>query len=120
MNSTIRARHLRTARFISNLLDNRFGVGRFRFGIDPLLGIIPGIGDIVPMLFSFYVIWLATQLGISSNVVTQMVKNILTDFVISIIPIVGDIADFTYKASSKNFKLLEQNLPVEGRILATK
>lgn len=112
-------RHLQAAKFMANLLDNKFGIGRFRFGIDPLLGVIPGIGDILPMIFSFYVIWIATQVGVSSAVVTQMVRNVVTDFIISVIPIIGDIADFTYKASSKNYKLLEQNLPLDAGAVAT-
>lgn len=103
--------HLKIARYLSYLLDSRFGVGRFRFGLDPILGLIPGFGDVFTTVFSFYIVWIAIQTNVPSHVIGQMIRNIIFDLIIGLIPFFGDIADFAYRASSKNFRLLEKHLP---------
>lgn len=111
-------KHLRVARSISQVLDNKFRFLGFRFGMDPILGLIPGIGDFVPMIFSLYLIWVGTKYDLDKELITKMMRNIVLDLVISLVPIVGDIADFTYKASTKNYRLLESGLRAKYKGLA--
>lgn len=106
-------KQLRIARYITYLLDNRFGFGKFKFGLDPILGLIPGFGDVFISGFAFYLVWLAIQLNVPAHVVRQMIRNIIIDMILGFVPFFGDIIDFAYKASSKNMKLLEQYVPNE-------
>lgn len=112
------ANHLRMARSISRILDNKFKFMGFRFGIDPILGLIPGIGDFVPMFFSLYLIWVGTKYDLEKELITKMMRNVVLDLLISLVPILGDIADFTYKASTKNYRLLESGLRAKYKGLA--
>lgn len=79
---------------------------RFRFGLDPILGLLPGAGDAVSAAISVYLIYEARKLGASRTLLGRMVGNILIDFLVGSIPIVGDLFDFGYKANRRNMKLL--------------
>lgn len=109
--------HLQIARVITKLLDKQFRIGKVSFGIDPILGFIPGIGDILSLILSFYVMWIARRLEIPERHIAQMTRNIIFDFVLGIIPLVGDVSDFIFKANSKNLEILEKYLKEEKRIV---
>lgn len=112
------ASHLKLAKSISEILDNKFKFMGFRFGIDPILGLIPGIGDFLPMFFSLYLIWVGTKYNLEKELITKMMRNVVLDLLVSLVPILGDIADFTYKASTKNYRLLESGLRAKYKGLA--
>ncbi len=99
--------HLKVARLISSLLDNQFKIGRFEFGLDPIIGLIPGIGDALGLLFSLYLLFIGWQMKIPSSALLTMLKNILLDFLIGSLPVVGDFADFFYKSNKMNLRILE-------------
>lgn len=101
-------KHLRAAQYITDLLENRFRILGIRFGLDPILGIFPGFGDIVTAALSAYLVWIAVQMKVPSDVVSKMLQNILVDFLVGIIPVLGDLSDFVYKANTRNMKLLRQ------------
>src|SRR5687768_9450451 len=84
---------------LTNLLDQAFRVPgtRFRFGLDAIVGLIPGAGDIVGALLGLYGVWVARQLGAPSSLLTRMLGNIAVDAVAGAVPIVGDLFDFAYK-----------------------
>lgn len=105
---------LKTLEYIVNLLDNKFSVGKYKFGLDPILGLIPGIGDLLPLFISVYIIIIALQENVSQKVILQMVVYTALDFVLGSIPIVGDAVDFFYKSHTKNLSLLkrELNIPI--------
>ncbi|MBP9699766.1 DUF4112 domain-containing protein [Candidatus Woesebacteria bacterium] len=102
--------HLRFARSLTHLLDSRFSLFGFRFGLDPILDIIPGIGTLVPTLLSGYLIWIGIQLEMPSKLLTQMIINVIVDGILGSIPVVGLVADAFFKANEKNLKILETYL----------
>jgi hypothetical protein len=113
--------HLKTAEILTHLLDKQFSVLGMRFGIDPIVGLIPGIGDLISFCVSLYIIWIALQMRLPRNKISKMTKNIIIDLIIGAVPIVGDFADFVYKANSKNLLILQSHTPVdfiEGEIIS--
>lgn len=76
-------------------------------GWDGILGLIPGVGDLITTSFSFYIVFKAALLGCSFSVVLRMLLNILIDNLIDIIPIIGALFDFGWKSNLKNVELLE-------------
>lgn len=83
---------------------------RFRFGIDALLGLFPGGGDIVGAAFSGYVIYAAWRLGAPVPVLARMVANIAADTVLGAIPVAGDLFDAYWKANLRNVAILREYL----------
>ncbi|WP_449418570.1 DUF4112 domain-containing protein [Phormidium nigroviride] len=104
--------NLRRIRQISHLLDNAIGIPgtRYRIGIDPILGLIPGGGDFVAMVFSAYMIVTAAQMGVSQEKLVQMVSNVIVDTFAGTVPVVGDLFDVAWKSNIKNLELLEDHL----------
>lgn len=102
--------HIRIASRLAHLLDENFKVGGFRFGLDPVMGLVPGIGDVAPFALSLYIIWIGTQMDLPQEKVAQMLANSLLDLVIGFVPLVGDIGDFTFKSNTKNLKILQDHL----------
>jgi hypothetical protein len=80
---------------------------RLRVGLDPLLGLIPGVGDALGALASSYLVLVAVQLGAPASVVGRLVLNIAIDAVIGSVPLLGDLFDFGYRANLRNLALLE-------------
>ena len=86
----------------------------FRFGLDVLLGLIPGAGDLSTFAVSGYMVMILAQNGASGFVLARMVLNILIDAIFGSIPLLGDIFDVFFKANIRNIKLMEEHY-VEGR-----
>jgi hypothetical protein len=99
--------HLRR---LSKLMDSQFQLGGFRFGLDGLIGLIPGLGDIVTTAVSLYIIFQGARLGCSPSVLVRMGLNLAFENLLDIIPIIGNIADFVWKANSKNVALIEGHI----------
>ena len=92
------------------LLDDRFSLGGFRFGLDGLVGLIPGVGDSFGLLASAYIVLEAWRLGAPRGVLLRMVVNLLLDFFVGAVPVLGDLFDFGFKANRRNFNLLRRAL----------
>ncbi len=103
---------LQDAKKFAELLDNRFSFMGIRFGIDSLLNIVPGLGDNVGLLLSLYFIYLALINNLPSEKIGQMLINILIDYVIGLVPILGIFADTIYKSNIKNLQILEEHFGV--------
>lgn len=103
-------KHLNVARKIVKLLDTGFSIWKFKFGIDPLLGLIPGLGDILSSILSFYIVFVALLHKIHPKKIVHMIFNILIDLAIGSIPILGDILDFVIKPNIKNLNILEKEI----------
>jgi hypothetical protein len=103
-------KHLQNLRNLSKLLDTEFGVGRFRFGLDPIIGLLPGIGDLLALGIGLYIIFVASQLNIPKETLTKMIVNTFIDWGIGTIPIAGDVFDFVWRSNKKNLQLLEQEI----------
>jgi hypothetical protein len=97
-------------RAIARVLDNAVEVPgtRFRVGLDALLGLIPGVGDVVGFAVGTYVLTTAVRLGIPKATIGQMLLNIGTDAALGSVPLAGDVFDAAWRANSKNVALLEK------------
>ncbi len=93
----------------SSLLDNKFNIGGFRFGLDPLLNLIPYGGQAVSFGASLLLVIIILRNGAGSKVVVKMLLNIIYDAVLGTIPFFGQVFDFFNKANTKNIKLLREH-----------
>jgi hypothetical protein len=80
---------------------------RFRFGLDSIIGLVPGVGDIAVSALGAYALLLAFKLRAPVTVLTRMLLNIGVDTVLGSVPLIGDLFDATWKANTKNRRVLE-------------
>ena len=101
---------------LAGLMDDAFRIPltNIRFGLDPLLGLFPGIGDLGSGLIGLIIIARARQLGVRKRVVLRMLLNLGIDTVLGSVPIVGDLFDVAWKANRKNVRLIEEHLERTG------
>ena len=81
----------------------------FRFGLDPILGLIPGVGDLVSPLFTVGILFQARDLGVPRIVQLRMIFNVAIDVLTGFVPLIGDLFDFAWKANNLNMALLERH-----------
>lgn len=101
---------------LAHWLDDRYrvpGTG-FRVGLDGIIGLIPGIGDVATSLLSAYVIYEARRLGAPRSVLVAMLGNLGIDFVVGAVPLVGDVFDIGWKANRRNVRMLLRHLERSG------
>jgi len=84
--------------------------GGIAIGLDPLVGLVPGIGDAVGALVSGYIVLEAARLGTPAVTLLRMLLNIAIDALVGSIPVAGDLFDFAWKANLKNVALIEHHL----------
>jgi len=115
MNNEARTR-MQSLEFLARLLDSQFKIPgtNIRFGLDAIIGLVPGIGDLSTFTVSSYMIVVMARNGVSGYVLARMVLNILIDTIIGSIPLIGDLFDVAFKANLKNMRLLKEHY-VEGR-----
>lgn len=81
-----------------------------RFGLDALLGLVPGLGDTLTSLASLYILQAAQRHGVSRVTLARMGANIAVDYVVGIVPVLGDMFDVSWKANQRNVELLRGHL----------
>ncbi|MGA8030591.1 MAG: DUF4112 domain-containing protein [Bryobacteraceae bacterium] len=84
--------------------------GGFRFGIAGIIGLIPGIGDVVDAVVSVYIVVRAIQLGIARVAIARMLVNIGIEALAGAVPLIGDIFDIAFKANRRNYQILKIHL----------
>jgi hypothetical protein len=100
----------RRIRFVSVLMDQSVTLPNgFRIGLDPLLGLVPGLGDALCTLVSCYLVYEAARLGLRKRVLAQMLGNILLDAATGSVPLVGDVVDAFWKANMRNLRLVDRH-----------
>ena len=101
---------------LARLMDSQFRIPgtQIRFGLDGLIGLVPGIGDFISFLISSYILSIAANKGASGFVLGRMTVNVVIDALIGAIPFIGDIFDVGFKANQRNVRLLQQHFG-EGR-----
>ena len=116
MNGEAEDEALRRLEALAKLMDTAFVVPgtNVRFGLDGVIGLVPGIGDVVSGLVSSYLIWEARRLGVSKWVLGRMMANTLLDTTIGAIPLAGDFFDVMFRANVKNMALLRRHLERKG------
>ena len=115
MNSEIEEQNeekLLRLKLLSNRLDEIITIPgtKYKIGIDPIIGTIPIIGDLLGSIISIYILYSGSKMGLSSRIIAKMSLNIGFDFVLGLIPIIGDIFDMGWKANKRNVKLIENNI----------
>lgn len=106
-------KHIASARRMATLLDTKFSFLGIKFGVDPILDIIPGLGSIVGAITSTYLFWIAKRLNVGFWVYMRMLVNILLDLILGEIPVVGILFDVFYKSNIKNIQILEKYIKPE-------
>ncbi len=83
---------------------------RFRFGLDPVIGLIPGLGDTASALVSAMALIQAARRGVPKILLARMSMNILVNELVGIFPVVGDAFSFWFKSNARNYKLLQTHI----------
>jgi Domain of unknown function (DUF4112) len=102
-------------RKMAQLLDSAFAIPgtSLRIGLDPIIGLVPGIGDLISPLFTVGILWQAREFGIPKVVQLRMLFNVAIDTVLGLLPVLGDLFDFAWKANDMNMALLERHAQEE-------
>jgi hypothetical protein len=103
---------VRRMEMMAKLLDNAFVIPgtKQRVGIDAIIGLIPGLGDIATTLLSSYVIWEARNLGVSRIAIGRMLSNLAIHATVGAIPIVGDVFDAFFRVNQRNMRIVRAQL----------
>ncbi|NET47934.1 MAG: DUF4112 domain-containing protein [Merismopedia sp. SIO2A8] len=103
---------LQRVQSLSRLLDNAIAIPGtdYAIGLDPIIGLLPGGGDLFTGLLSVYIVLEGFRLGASMPTLTRMATNIVFDLLAGTVPIVGDLFDVAWKANSRNVAILEAHL----------
>lgn len=88
----------------------RIPLTQIRFGWDSILGLLPGVGDTLALAPSIYILHEAREMGASSAVLARMAANVGIDWLVGLVPLVGDILDVGVKSNTRNVALLRQHL----------
>jgi hypothetical protein len=102
-------RRLRRLRGLSWFLDRSIRIGKWRIGVDPILGLVPGVGDWIGALLSLYILYQGARLGVPAGVVARMGGNILVETIVGAVPVLGDLFDFAWQANTRNLALIERH-----------
>jgi uncharacterized protein DUF4112 len=96
-------------RDLARLLDEAIRIPgtNIRVGLDPLLGLLPGGGDVAGGLLSGLIMLQAARAGAPASVLARMLGNVLLDVVVGAVPLLGDLFDFAWRANTKNVRLLD-------------
>jgi hypothetical protein len=96
---------------LASLLDDMFQLPgtRIRFGLDAIIGLIPGLGDLITGALSFLILYGAWQRGLPRVTITRMLANVAIDTVVGTVPIFGDAFDVIWKSNRMNYNLLTRS-----------
>lgn len=111
------SRDLSLARFIADLLDQRFTIPgtSIRIGLDPLLGLIPGVGDAIANLAGSAILLIAAQYRLPKVVLLRMAANVAINAIIGALPVFGDVFSIWFRSNARNAQLLERYVAAPGR-----
>jgi hypothetical protein len=110
------ADHLDRLRALQRWLDEAFRVPgtELRFGWDPIIGLVPWLGDVLTALMSLAIVVQGHRMRLPRIVQIRMLLNIVVDLCLGVVPVLGDIADVFWKSNTKNMALLERHSPEVG------
>lgn len=110
------ASRVQRVRVLAKLLDNSIPIPgtSWKIGFDPLVGLIPGIGDLIGAVLSGYIILEAARAEVPTLTLVRMLVNVGIDTLLGAIPALGDVFDAAWKSNMKNVALLERHLVASG------
>lgn len=101
---------LARVRRLAWILDRSIPIGGGRaIGLDPIIGLIPGLGDWIAATLSLYVLYEAARLGLPFPVLGRIALNILIEAIVGAVPVLGDLFDFVWQANVRNVRLVERH-----------
>jgi hypothetical protein len=102
---------LRSAK-LADLLDTRLRIPgtRIRFGLDPLISLIPVAGDTLALILGLYPVVEAVRFRLGLRIVVRMLLNLGIDWLVGLVPLIGFVPDVIYKANLRNAALLQRSL----------
>lgn len=104
------------------VLDSGIGVPgtRWQIGIEALIGLIPGVGDLAGALLGGWLVVEAMRLRAPARLLVKMTGNVVFDALLGIVPVLGDIADFMFKSNRRNLQLLDAHLDARLGVVAAR
>ncbi len=107
-----RLKTLNRIRRFSRLMDTAIGIPgtKFRIGLDPIIGLLPGAGDLLTTGFSVYILVMAARFRLPTSLLRGMILNVALEAVLGSVPVLGDVFDAFFKANIRNLAVLEQHL----------
>ena len=107
---------------LATLLDTAFVIPgtNIRFGVDALIGLVPGIGDLITTALSLFIVREARALGAPRLLVARMLANVALDGLVGAVPLMGDAFDVAFRANRRNIALLQKHLAREPRTMRTR
>lgn len=109
--------HIRIARRLATLLDDKFEIIGIKFGLDPILDLIPGFGDVFATLVGMYIIYVAILNKLPSEKIVRMIINLILDFLIGLVPVIGNIGTIFYRSNRMNMKIIENHLKIKDGVV---
>ncbi len=99
-------------RQLSKNLDESFTIPgtNIKFGMDAVLGLVPGGGDLVSGIFSLYMLRAAMKMNLPKRAIFSMLANIILDTTVGVIPVAGDIFDVFWKSNKRNMNIIEKHI----------
>jgi hypothetical protein len=103
---------------LATLLDTAFILPgtNIRFGVDAVIGLVPGIGDVITTALSLYIVGEARALGAPRHLILRMLANVALDGVVGAVPLLGDAFDVMWRANRRNMALLRKHLIARGEL----
>ncbi len=113
------AHRLARLRRLAWLLDGaaRIPGTRFRFGLNSLIGLAPGLGDAMLAAISLWIVWEARALGLPGHKLTRMLGNVGIEAAIGTLPVLGDALDVVFKANLRNLAIIERHFAAEQNLI---
>lgn len=110
MTPPVRSAGTEKVQALARLLDAavRIPGTNIRFGLDSLIGLVPGVGDLTGAALSGYIVLAAARLGVPPTVLTRMLLNLGVDTLVGTVPLLGDLFDVGFRANLRNAALLER------------
>src|ERR1700752_133809 len=117
-NSLTREQRIAGIDALATLMDTALVIPgtQVRFGLDAVIGLVPGIGDVITTLISLFIVSEARALGAPPLVIARMIGNVALDGLVGAVPLAGDAFDVAFRANRRNMALLRAYLDkVDGR-----
>ena len=109
-------RDMQNVQRLAELLDTEFSLGGIRFGLDALIGLVPILGDSIALLIGLYPLYIAQQHRLGFFLRVRMFFNLALDWIIGLLPLIGDVADVGFKANIRNANLLRRAFEQRGNL----
>ena len=107
---------LKRVQILARALDSAIRIPgtSIRFGLDSIVGLVPGAGDLVSSVLSGYIVLTSARMGVPPGLIVRMILNLGVDTLVGSVPLVGDLFDVSFRANTRNATLLERHIAEPG------